>query len=60
MVNAKIFHLLVVVLLSLGEVLGPLLHRLLGGQEVGDELFARLVHDTPDHGLRHHLDLCRR
>lgn len=43
--------LLVVVLLSFGKVLRSLLHRLLCGQEVSDELFAGFVHHTSDHRL---------
>jgi hypothetical protein len=45
---------------NLLKVLLSLEQRLVSGEEVGDELFARLVHDTPDHGLGHHLHLLGR
>lgn len=57
-------HLVVVLFVLLvqhlvGLVPATLLHCLLGWQEVGDELFATLVHHSADHGLRHlfHLGL---
>ena len=42
------------------EVLLSLDESLVCGEEVGDELFSRLVHDTPDHGLGHHVHLLGR
>lgn len=52
---------LVLALLVIGdlfdEVLLPLGHRIFRREEVGHELFSRLVHDAPDHGLGHHLVL---
>lgn len=53
-----VFVLLLVLVQHLVRVVATaLLQRRLGGQEVGDELLATLVHHTADHGLRHLLQL---
>ena len=51
-----VFALFVVVPL-LRKIFGAFLHRVFRGEEVGDELLARLVHHAANHGLGHHLVL---
>lgn len=51
--------LLFFVIYVLSEIITSLFQCLVSGQEVSDELFSGLVHDSTNHGLGHHLHLAQ-